>query len=280
MAIVNVGDSQSFNYTGGMQEFIVPISGIYKLEVYGAQGGQTNGGKGGKSVGYKYLKKGDVLYICVGNRGGSGSAYNGGGSGYTYAYPNWEKSAGGGGATHIATITGTLKEIGVANLDKILIVAGGGGGGNYSNSGNCAGGTGGGLTGGKGYRKADDGSIEAYSAAGTQSSGYAFGQGGSNGAFGAGGGGGLYGGYAAGSAYTGSGSGGSGYIGGVPEFTAKGETYSPATTAGNRSGAGLATITYIAKTFPTLVCNGVQLESLVFNGVNVEEIVYNGVTLT
>ena len=30
--ITNVGDSQSFDYTGDVQEFIVPKTGIYKLE--------------------------------------------------------------------------------------------------------------------------------------------------------------------------------------------------------------------------------------------------------
>ena len=38
MAITNVGDSQSFSYTGGMQSFTAPQKGVYKLEVWGAAG--------------------------------------------------------------------------------------------------------------------------------------------------------------------------------------------------------------------------------------------------
>ena len=49
MAITATGQSQTFEYTGGMQSFIAPFSGEYQLEVYGAQGGSTAvaGGKGG-----------------------------------------------------------------------------------------------------------------------------------------------------------------------------------------------------------------------------------------
>lgn len=58
-------------------------------------------------------------------------------------------------------------------------------------------------------------------------------------------GGGLYGGYA--NAQSSTGAGGSGYIGGVPEFThTNGTTYSPSTTAGQNSGHGHATITFVA----------------------------------
>ena len=39
MAIANVGDSQNFSYTGGMQSFAAPQKGVYKLEVWGAAGG-------------------------------------------------------------------------------------------------------------------------------------------------------------------------------------------------------------------------------------------------
>ena len=42
MAITNVGDSQSFSYTGGMQSFTAPQKGVYKLEVWGAAGGVSS----------------------------------------------------------------------------------------------------------------------------------------------------------------------------------------------------------------------------------------------
>lgn len=35
--IVKVVGQEDFDSTGGMQEYIVPITGIYKLEVWGAE---------------------------------------------------------------------------------------------------------------------------------------------------------------------------------------------------------------------------------------------------
>lgn len=55
MSLINSGDSQRFDYTGGMQEITFEKYGLYKLEVYGATGGDgtyTPGGQGGYSVGY------------------------------------------------------------------------------------------------------------------------------------------------------------------------------------------------------------------------------------
>ena len=47
----SVGSYQEFGYTGGMQSVTIPADGIYKLEVWGAQGGNTKGGLGGFSSG-------------------------------------------------------------------------------------------------------------------------------------------------------------------------------------------------------------------------------------
>ena len=41
-------ESQEFGYTGGVQTFTVPYTGVYKLEVWGAQGGSVSGYAGGK----------------------------------------------------------------------------------------------------------------------------------------------------------------------------------------------------------------------------------------
>lgn len=90
----------------------------------------------------------------------------------------------GGGATHIATVAGTLRAIG--STTNLLMVSGGGGGAYESTNGADAGGISG-----------------SGSNSGTQSTGYMFGQGQYEVA---GGGGGLYGGSAQGGA-------GSGYIG-------------------------------------------------------------------
>ena len=61
----------TFNYTGDIQEWTAPYSGDYKLETWGASGGDalsSYGGYGGYSTGTISLKKGDKLYISVGQK--------------------------------------------------------------------------------------------------------------------------------------------------------------------------------------------------------------------
>ena len=68
-----------FYYTGQMEEFVVPATATYQLEVYGAQGGTGGayeGGKGGYALGNVKLSKGTTLYICVGGKGTSYSSGN------------------------------------------------------------------------------------------------------------------------------------------------------------------------------------------------------------
>ena len=120
----------TFNFTGDIQRYIAAKDGTYKLEVWGAQGGafeSTPGGYGGYSVSEVNLSKGDILYVVVGgkgenakNEGFAQGGYNGGGS-FNF---NTSRSAAGGGATHIALVTGLLNEI---TEDNVLITAGGGG---------------------------------------------------------------------------------------------------------------------------------------------------------
>ena len=205
-------------------------TGDYKLETWGAQGGQystTQIGYGSYSTGVVSLKKGDILYLNVGGQGVSSNAestfttggYNGGG--------NANYSAGtGGGATHIATKTGLLSSLS-SSLSSILIVSGGGGGTGVFNA-NEIGGSGGGIQGNTGGHNSS--SFQGGGGGGTQTSGGTLGSGsvvGTVGQFGlggqggyeasfehgaGGGGGGLYGG-AGGSARNGGGGGGSSYIG-------------------------------------------------------------------
>ena len=238
----------NFDYTGGEQVFTAPVTGIYKLEIWGAQGGNSDttittkypafvnyvGGYGGYSQGELFLKKDDSLYINVGGMGEDGGfkdtrsigGYNGGGSGGLGARDYWLNtrretypitSAGGGGATHVATKSGLLSTL-ENYKDEIIIVAGGGGG---SVPAPVLSGSGGGISGGLGYVYNG-----TYVNGGSQVSGYAFGQGqmghdsiqGTNGdAEGSGGGGGgFYGGFSYQGVETASdaaGAGGSGYIG-------------------------------------------------------------------
>ena len=144
----------TFDYTGGEQTFEVPVTGTYKLETWGAQGGNgTNsyiGGYGGYSTGQICLNRSKKIYINIGGSGKTGTCaaggYNGGGiSG------DQESTAGsGGGATHIASITGILSSL-KNNINSILIVSGSGGGGGYYSGGYYGiGGSGGGYIGNNG----------------------------------------------------------------------------------------------------------------------------------
>lgn len=293
MAITNVGDSQSFSYTGGMQSFTAPQKGVYKLEVWGAAGGYDSTssssaagahGYGGYSCGYRMMEKGETIYICCGQAGQynkSGTTYNGGGQGaHIYKYYGGQ----GGGATHMATMSGTLSAIGSGNSSKVLLVAGGAGGGStYWNVYGEYGGNGGGSSGGK--------HPDSGAAAGTQTSGAAFGQGGNGSGtyydedldfyfMSGGGGGGWYGGHGSG-AWQHSGSGGSGYVGGVPSFTYSGTTYSPSTTTGSSSANtnGYAKVTFAKKGELPVIFNGTKLQKIIFNGTEITSLIYNGTKL-
>ena len=142
------------NYQGKEEKFVVPKDGLYKLEVWGAQGGTSNtdyqGGYGGYSTGTINLQENTELFINVGGVGSSGNGtvsggYNGGGN-VTSTNGN---SGSGGGATHIALVSGLLSTLESHKSDnQIIIVSGGGGGGAGYYSGYTsylAGGSGGGY---------------------------------------------------------------------------------------------------------------------------------------
>ena len=201
---------EEFAYTGSEQTYEILVSGYYKLEVWGAQGGGSNGGLGGYSTGTMFFKKGQKIYLNVGGTTSSGTGgYNGGGTVTGNVY-------GGGGATHIATSSGLLSSLSSSQSSILIVGSGGGGSGN-----GYAGGSGGGIFGVAGV--GDD-----PGKAGTQTGGGAanndcgggsgsFGQGGTGSweeeALGGGGAGFYGGGSGGGSANNGSGGGGSSYIG-------------------------------------------------------------------
>ena len=248
-------EPETFNYVEGTNyyTYIAKANGYYNLDVYGAQGGSYNesyatGGLGGYSKGIVKLKKGDMLYIYVGGKGGygtsttetvvNGGGYNGGGN------ASYHGGAGGGASDIRYFLTKPtsedLKWNSTLGLNSRLIVAGGGGGAKaYSSSYKAAGGSGGGLSGANGSYYSSyssyagsgasatsggtDGTAEASSSAYSGKPG-TFGIGGdtgrcystnyiSNGA----GGGGFYGGGAAdnytySNKYSAGGGGGSGYV--------------------------------------------------------------------
>lgn len=74
MYAVWISTVSNFVYTGGTQRWTAPISGTYRLQAYGAQGGSGfqsvgAGGYGGYAVGDVYLAAGTVLYIVIGGEG-------------------------------------------------------------------------------------------------------------------------------------------------------------------------------------------------------------------
>jgi hypothetical protein len=103
--------------TQGIQEWVVPTTGFYGLEVAGAHGAAatgsngTRGGRGALITAKKTLLAGTRLYVVVG-QAGSASANQGGG----------------GGASFV--------RIGVGSDTSTLIVAGGGGGNRIGSSAN------------------------------------------------------------------------------------------------------------------------------------------------
>ena len=117
-------------YTGTEEKVVIPKTGFYKLETWGAQGNSSTLGYGAYANGTVALNKGDKLYITVGgNTSTTTGGYNGGGTGNHV----------GGGATHIAKVSGLLSTLS-SNTSNILIVSGGGGGAGQSGSGGSAGG--------------------------------------------------------------------------------------------------------------------------------------------
>ncbi|HEK8939543.1 TPA: hypothetical protein STY81_002963 [Clostridioides difficile] len=113
-----------FNYTGSEQSITLK-PGKYKLECWGASGGEMHSASshssGGYSVGELILRKKTLLYIYVGQLGldvsSSVYAFNGGGYG---------TGAVGGGATDIRLVGGAWDN--EQGLFSRIIVAGGGGG--------------------------------------------------------------------------------------------------------------------------------------------------------
>lgn len=225
-----VFSTAKYDYIGGEQTYVVPLNAYYKLEVWGAQGGDGTstykGGYGAYSSGTIKLLESDVLFVNVGGAGRTGKSasggYNGGG-----ASGNQESTGGsGGGATHISYKTGLLTSL-IDYKNLVLIVSGGGGGGGYYSDGNYGyGGHGGGHIGtngtstkatnriGQGGNQLSGGIVEIRGNVAPYSG--SFGQGGTmlSGAtqISGGGGAGWFGG-AFGGDYGAGGGGGSGYIG-------------------------------------------------------------------
>ncbi|WP_027452635.1 glycine rich domain-containing protein [Segatella albensis] len=143
-----------------MQTFTAPVSGNYKLEVWGASGGNSPvggtavPGKGGYSKGKISLPINKKLYLYVGGKGMNNNTdapnaggWNGGGYG-NFHNSSGRSASGGGGASDIRIIQHTENDgwSGTNSLRSRIIVAAGGGGCSSLGSG-MNGGKGGGLVG-------------------------------------------------------------------------------------------------------------------------------------
>jgi hypothetical protein len=189
-----------FYYTGSAQEFTVPTTGKYKIELWGASGGHNvtinvviaNEGEGGYTSGNIDLKANEKIYVYVGGQGTQASqtttvngGWNGGGKGMPADDVN-DGGGSGGGATDIRYFKNSnpsSKELAWDNFEglksRIMVAAGGGGGATVDTSLNGvpnSAGTSGGLTGvGSVWRWQKVTVSGNYHA--TQTSGYAFGKG-------------------------------------------------------------------------------------------------------
>lgn len=272
----------NFTTSGAYTKSLSP--GKYKLEVWGASGGDGYGysqalgshcGLGGYSYGELNVTSTTTYYIFVGGAGSystalnTGAGYNGGGNGGPGGY-------GGGGMTHIST-TNNLATTSW-NPNGTIIVAGGGGGADdalneiIGTENDGSGGYGGGLIGGD---YTIDG-VRSSNRGGTQSSGYrqGVGQSATNNTDTAGAGGGWYGGYVS-NHNNGGGAGGSGYVSSILSnayTTAGSGSFPKPTGTGNEvghAGNGYAKISHLHtdSCYKTVTCTKIAKGSSTCTGI-------------
>lgn len=201
----------TFEYTGEIASWVVPAQGLYRIEVWGAQGGSVNtckGGLGAYMSGECVLSSSDMLRILVGGAGGNEGnpessshwgAAGGGGTYLTFADNSPIVIAGGGGGAYRsrAGMDGVTETSGTT-ASQYSPGSGGYGGGGFGGGGLIGDSTG--SAGGKSFVNGGAGGYMPPAARG------GFGGGGSAGAsiggMGAGGGGGGYSGGAGGDTWS------------------------------------------------------------------------------
>jgi hypothetical protein len=83
-AATNLNGAVTVNSVG-VQQWTVPVSGGYRIQAFGAQGGGANySGLGANMTGDFTLTAGTVLRILVGQSGGSGNQLHGSGGGGSF----------------------------------------------------------------------------------------------------------------------------------------------------------------------------------------------------
>ena len=163
----------SYDYTGAEQSFTAPVSGTYKFELWGAQGGVYNQtAYGGYVSGELKLEENNKFYIYIGRYGRDSISNN---YVFNYGYQNYTYT--GGGSTDIRLINGSWDNL--TSLASRIMVAGGGGGAgglNPDDGGSPYGGSAGGLSGYQGGSCISGNVTEHQGSTGaTQTSGHAFG---------------------------------------------------------------------------------------------------------
>src|SRR5574344_2361843 len=121
------GKVYDFVYTGDVQTFTTECQGYYKIEAWGARGGNGNGFSTGGLGAYAnmviYLNASSLLNVYVGQHGSDNNmttaSFNGGAAGGGDSYGGAENGGSGGGARDVR-LTGT-------DYASRIIVAGGGG---------------------------------------------------------------------------------------------------------------------------------------------------------
>ena len=255
-------DTAFFNTSNGIQLWTVPANGNYRIEAFGASGGDNPSAVGQRGLGARMrgdfaLASGEIIRILVGQRGrdhaSSSHAGSGGGGTYVVRTPyNTNGSilviAGGGGGggnvgsdvadavtsnNGVSASSGSGGTSGNGGSAGSASPPGGGGGGFFSSGGDAPG------VGGAEYGRGGQGFIQGgVGGLGNNTSGYAgdggFGGGGSG--YGGGGGGGGYGG-------GGGGQWSPGYYGGGGGSFNNGSNQS--NTAATRDGDGQVIITLL-----------------------------------
>ena len=140
--------------TQGIQEWTVPQTGSYIIEVWGAEGGSSTGyphtgGKGARMKGTFTLSQGAVLKILVGQLGDDVRCTPGGGGGTFVTYSNNSPliiaGGGGGASTDYDGIDAVTSTSGTANTANTADGGTDGNGGGACTTGSHSGGGGGGL---------------------------------------------------------------------------------------------------------------------------------------
>ena len=144
---IGIDESVDYDFTGDVQSFVAPATGIYKFEAWGAQGGSAIevendghtenaiGGLGAYTSGKILLNKGEKIYVYVGGEGGNrtymstGSVlggWNGGGQGAVARTSCYQQNGSGGGATDFRLV-GRAWDNTLSLNSRIMVASGGGG---------------------------------------------------------------------------------------------------------------------------------------------------------